>query len=54
MYRSFKVEIDPTPEQIIAEKSFRSVSICSSCGYTEDRSLNASCNLRDMVIYTTG
>ena len=56
----------------IAEKSFRSASICSSCGllnkgaslssdtfrcscgYTEDRSLNASYNLRDMVIYTTG
>lgn len=56
----------------IAEKDFRSASICSSygllnkgasissdtfrcsCGYTEDRSLNASYNLRDMVIYTTG
>ena len=56
----------------IAEKSFRSASICSSCGmlnksasinsdtfrcscgYSEDRSLNASYNLRDMLIYTTG
>lgn len=56
----------------VAERSFRSAGICSSCGlqnkgaskssdtfrcscgYTEDRSLNASCNLRDMVIYTTG
>ena len=56
----------------IAEKSFRSASICSSCGklnknasissdkfkcscgYCEDRSLNASYNLRDMLIYSIG